>query len=325
MAKGSSTRTVPSRKRRATGRNLGRAHRTQAGHTSPTRRRPAANRDAVPACSPGVDASRPRLGPAPAPHRFPQRTPTGSRQGEATRSHATEPLQGSRFTGSGVARHPREALAALGIPGLHAASPAGLSCDSTAPHQALGAISDPKFQIADPRREPAGSMPPPTAEATAPTQRRPTRTRCAASDFPAPFVVSKPGPRRSGMSALPSPLTSAVPLLWVAPFWISVKSASHQRFTLLPPQKKRTRVSALLSRRPLPQLHQPSTIRHQLPTLCEICGPSVLSVSSAGHFGGLVCGSRATPRRFDGAASPGLGAGPWRRTSSGCAGPGSTT
>ncbi len=84
--------------------------------------------------------SRPRLGPAPTPAHWPPWTPAGSRQGEATRSNPTEPLQGSRFTGLGGIQHPREALAALGIPGLHDASPVGLSDGS--PPSTLGPVLD---------------------------------------------------------------------------------------------------------------------------------------------------------------------------------------
>ena len=73
----------------------------------------------------------------PPAHRPPW-TPAGSRQGEATRSNPAEPLQGSRFTGLGVIQHPREALAALGIPGLHAASLMGLWDSSPLPHPNAG-------------------------------------------------------------------------------------------------------------------------------------------------------------------------------------------
>jgi hypothetical protein len=68
------------------------------------------------------------------------RTPSGSRHGDATHSTSTEPLQGSLLTGLGVPQRPREALAALGIPGLHDASPVGLS--DCSPPSALGPVLD---------------------------------------------------------------------------------------------------------------------------------------------------------------------------------------
>ena len=70
-------------------------------------------------------------------HRGPHRGPF---MGDATHSTPTEPLQGSWLAGSWVARRPREALAALGIPGLHDASPLGLS--DCSPPPALGPVLD---------------------------------------------------------------------------------------------------------------------------------------------------------------------------------------
>jgi hypothetical protein len=173
---------------------------------------------------------------------------TDRAQARARLSHPTEPPQGSRFTGSGVVQRPREALAALGILGLHTASPVGLSDSS-----------------------------PPTI----------------------------PGPASH-------------------PLRISVKSASHQRFTTrsrnqerLTPRRK-TLSPPLRSLRSSSLNNHPSTAPFPFP--CFPCFPSVPQA----HLD-RVCGSRTSPRRFDGAASPGLDAGPWRRTSSGCAVPGSTT
>jgi hypothetical protein len=118
MAKGSSTRADPSRKRRVTGRNLGRAPRTQAGHACPNRRRSATNRDAVPACSPGVDASRPRLGPAPV-HAIsrsgPQRGPVRGRRHVPTQRNPCR-VRGSPDRG------------AFDAPGKHSLRSASLGC-----------------------------------------------------------------------------------------------------------------------------------------------------------------------------------------------------
>lgn len=76
------------------------------------------------AASPGNPAVPPVSRPG--PHRGPVRSGDPSLP-----RHPTEPLLGSRPTDTGDAPRPREALAALGIPGLQAASPLGLAMPSS--------------------------------------------------------------------------------------------------------------------------------------------------------------------------------------------------
>lgn len=101
-------REFPSRKRRANLSQLGPCGMgsSRAHAPNPPAIRLEPRRGSV--MQPRRDAQRPRLGPAPTtPGRWQQRTPAGCRQESVTRSSTTEPLQGSRFTGSEVVQRPR--------------------------------------------------------------------------------------------------------------------------------------------------------------------------------------------------------------------------
>ena len=138
--------SVKKKPRQPVGIRTARMGRKPVARPHPTDTYP--NHNVVPSCSPGVDALRPRLGPG-APqdpdHRGPHRGPVmGERRTTGARAWrsllALSPTCGHHPRASGL-RHTRAPrTAALGIPGLHDASPEGLS-DGPPPY-ALGPVLD---------------------------------------------------------------------------------------------------------------------------------------------------------------------------------------
>jgi len=160
------------------------------------------NRDAVPACRSGVNAPRPRLGPAPTltvERNGPQRGAVRGKRPVPMRRNPCR-VRGSPDRGS------------FDAPGKHSLRSASLgcmpqarwACSVTARRPTL-----PPFVIFVPFVVPdstgtAGSLPPPPAETTAPAQRRPTCSlRCLRAIRGS--KVCPPQKKRTTVSALPSP------------------------------------------------------------------------------------------------------------------------